>query len=137
MEDSKMKKDKIVIFVDDEEDFEKLLIAVFQGHSTEKEYNFHFLKSGDLALKFIETVQMDTTSVILIISDINMPGITGLELLKKVKEQYPQITIDIMTAYDEPGKRQRALILGAEEYYTKPLDLEIIKKRIDTLISNL
>lgn len=106
-----MKSNVKILIVDDEEMMRNLLTKIL------KRENYQILTAGDgqEAVELLEKEAVD-----LIISDMKMPRMNGFELLKHVKENYPQIGIIIMTAYGDTYTVKDALILGADEYITKP-----------------
>ena len=73
---------------------------------------------------------MNPPDVVCILSDINMPGITGLDLLKVVKDKYPNIRVSMITAYGDEQNYKTAMSTGAENYFTKPIDFEQVKKEV-------
>jgi len=89
-----------------------------------------FAQSGDIALRRIADVK--GLSLILILSDINMPGMTGLELLPKAKAARPDVPVIMITAYGDAETKRKALENGAEALFTKPIDFEALRSEIDT-----
>ena len=73
--------------------------------------------------------------VMYIFSDINMPGMTGLELLEQVKKRFPQIKVSMISAYGDKDNYDKAIASGAKEFFTKPIDFDSLKKEINALIS--
>ena len=73
--------------------------------------------------------------VIYIFSDINMPGMTGLELLEKVKEKFPNIKISMISAYGDKDNYEKAIGSGAKEFFTKPIDFDSLKQEIKGLMN--
>jgi CheY-like chemotaxis protein len=71
-------------------------------------------------------------SLILILSDINMPGMTGLEMLPKVREMRPDVPVIMITAYGDPDTRRKAIESGATGLLTKPIDFSLLREEIDT-----
>jgi CheY-like chemotaxis protein len=74
-------------------------------------------------------------SLILILSDINMPGMTGLEMLPKVKEMRPDVPVIMITAYGDPETRRKAIESGATDLLTKPIDFNVLRGEIDTRLA--
>src|SRR5689334_11290259 len=74
-------------------------------------------------------------SLILILSDINMPGMTGLEMLPKVKEMRPDVPVIMITAYGDADTRRKALESGATGLLTKPIDFTLLREEIDTRLA--
>src|ERR1700716_1723801 len=89
-----------------------------------------FAQSGVSALQRISDA--DGASLILILSDINMPGMSGLELLPKVKALRPDVPVIMITAYGDPETKRKAMEGGAEGLLTKPIDFTLLRKEIDT-----
>jgi DNA-binding NtrC family response regulator len=88
-----------------------------------------FAQSGDSALKHL--VEAQGVSIILILSDINMPGTTGLELLPKAKAARPDVPIIMITAYGDADTKRKALEISAEGLFTKPIDFGALRNEID------
>ena len=91
-----------------------------------------FAQSGDSALQRINDAA--DVSIILILSDINMPGMTGLELLPKAKAARPDVPIIMITAYGDAETKRKALDAGAEALFTKPIDFGMLRNEIDTRV---
>jgi YesN/AraC family two-component response regulator len=117
-----------ILVVDDEQDVELLFRQRFRKDMREGRVEFVFALSGDLALKYLESVT--PPDVVCILSDINMPGMTGLELLKAVKERFPDLKVCMITAYGDDHNFKTAMAYGAAEYFTKPLDFEKLQKEM-------
>ena len=92
-----------------------------------------FAFSGKEALEMLE--KSVPPKVIYIFSDINMPGMTGLELLEKVKGKYPQIKVSMISAYGDTDNYNKAIESGAKEFFTKPIDFKSLKEEIKELIN--
>ena len=92
-----------------------------------------FAQSGDMALQCITDAA--GVSLILILSDINMPGMTGLELLPKAKAVRPDVPVIMITAYGDVETKRKALEGGAEALFTKPIDFGMLRSEIDTRVS--
>ena len=114
--------------VDDERDVELLFRGRFRKEMKEGLVEFIFTLSGDDAMKYLKSVS--PPDVVLILSDINMPGMTGIELLKMVKENFPHLKVCMITAYGDEHNFKSAMAYGAAEYFTKPLDFEKLKKEM-------
>lgn len=91
-----------------------------------------FAFSGEEALE--KLAESDPPSVMYIFSDINMPGMTGLELLDQVKELYPQINISMISAYGDTENYEKAIASGAKEFFTKPIDFKALKEEIQEIL---
>jgi CheY-like chemotaxis protein len=94
-----------------------------------------FAQSGDMALRRI--TDATGVSLILILSDINMPGMTGLELLPKAKAARPDVPVIMITAYGDAETKRKALEGGAEALLTKPLDFGALRSEIDTRVARV
>jgi len=123
-----MAKKLMILIVDDEKDIEWLFNQRFRKELKAGEIDLRFAFSGEEAV----TVLRDglATDIMLILSDINMPGMTGLELLKEVKKEYPDLPVHMITAYGDEKNYQTAMDYGADGYMTKPLDFEHLKSRV-------
>ena len=117
-----------VMIVDDEADVEPLFMQRFRKEVKSGRFSFHFEFSGEAALEWLETPA--AADLVLILSDINMPGMTGLELLKRIKERRPQLPVIMITAYDDELNQRRAKESGADDYVTKPLDFDLLRRKI-------
>lgn len=118
--------------VDDEHDVEQLFRQRFRKEIKEELLNFHFTFSAEDALNYLRTAK--AADLVLILSDINMPGMTGIELLKILKKDFTHLKVFMITAYDDKEKYDRSIELGAEEYLTKPIDFEKLKREIFSII---
>ncbi len=118
----------IVLVVDDEQDIAMLFQQKFRRELKEGKFIFHFAYSGEEALKFLEN--HGATDLVLILSDINMPGMTGLELLRKIKEKYGQRRVFLVTAYGDEYSYQQAIDAGADDFIGKPIDFDDLKKKM-------
>ena len=117
-----------IMIVDDEKDVEILFRQQFRKEVRDGRIELCYAFSGEEALDYLQT--RVPTDVVCILSDINMPGITGLDLLKLVKERYPQIRVSMITAYGDENNFQKAMSNGAEHYFTKPIDFDQIKRNV-------
>src|SRR6185295_18098308 len=95
-------------------------------------FTMEFAQSAPAALQCISDAS--NTSLILILSDINMPGMTGLELLPKAKAARPDVPVIMITAYGDAETKRKALEGGAEALFTKPIDFEMLRGEIDTRV---
>ncbi len=123
-----------VLVVDDEKDIQNLFEQRFRREIRSGEVELVFAFSGEEALKFMKIHEHEA---VLILSDINMPGMSGLELLKNIKENYetPSPVVMMITAYGDDINYQNALRLGADDFLTKPLDFTSLKDKLKTLIA--
>jgi len=123
----------LVLVVDDEPDVEALFRQQFRRDLRSQRFVMDFASSASDALRRIAaTIEQ---SLILILSDINMPGMTGLEMLPKVKEIRPEVPVIMITAYGDPDTRRKALENGASGLLTKPIDFTLLREEIDTRLA--
>lgn len=120
-----------IMVVDDEEDVQLLFRQKFRREIKAGQIEFHFAFSGREALNYLQS--QDEGCVILILSDINMPGMNGLELLKILKSSLPQLKVFMITAYGDEQNYQTALDYGADDYLHKPLEFNTLKQKIFNL----
>jgi len=119
----------LVLVVDDEPDVEMLFRQQFRRDLRDNRFIMDFAQSGESALQRISDAAGQ--SLILILSDINMPGMSGLELLPKAKAARPDVPVIMITAYGDPETKRRALENGAETLLTKPIDFGTLRSEID------
>ena len=119
-----------VLVVDDEPDVEELFRQQFRRDLRAERFVMEFAASAVDALGRIESIMEQ--SLILILSDINMPGMTGLEMLPKVKAMRPNVPVIMITAYGDPDTKRKAIEGGAEGLLTKPIDFTLLREEIDT-----
>jgi CheY-like chemotaxis protein len=118
--------------LDDEPDVEMLFRQHFRRDLREGRFTMEFAQSGDMALQRISDAA--GVSLILILSDINMPGMTGLELLPKAKAARPDVPVIMITAYGDAETKRKALESGTEAVFTKPIDFGALRSEIDTRV---
>jgi CheY-like chemotaxis protein len=123
----------LVLVVDDEPDVEVLFRQQFRRDLRAGRFTMEFAQSGPTALERITDVE--TASLILILSDINMPGMSGLELLPKARAARPDVPIIMITAYGDGETKRKALEGGAEALLTKPVDFVLLRNEIETLVN--
>lgn len=117
-----------ILVVDDEPDVPDLFRQRFRREARQGTYVLHFAASGEEALgQLAGGVEPE---LIVILSDINMPGMDGLELLRSVKERYPGLPVMMVTAYGDDERRRRAAEYGAFEFVTKPVDFDKLKEQL-------
>ena len=119
----------LVLVVDDEPDVEALFRQQFRRELRAQRFIMDFASSAAEALARIAATIGQ--SLILILSDINMPGMTGLEMLPKVKELRPDVPVIMITAYGDADTRRKAIESGAEGLLTKPIDFAVLREEID------
>jgi two-component system, chemotaxis family, chemotaxis protein CheY len=120
-----------VLVVDDEQDMKLLFEQRFRKEIREQKMDFAFAGSGEEALTYLN---MHDHEAVLILSDINMPGMTGLELLEHIKTKYvtPPPVVMMITAYGDEENYKQAMRLGADAFLTKPLDFNLLKEKLNT-----
>ena len=119
----------LVLVVDDEPDVEALFRQQFRRDLRAQRFVMDFANSAADALSRIASTIGQ--SLILILSDINMPGMTGLEMLPKVKEIRPEVPVIMITAYGDAETKRKALESGAQGLLTKPIDFAVLREEID------
>ena len=119
----------LILVVDDEPDVEVLFRQQFRHDLRAGRFTMDFAQSGAMALQRITDAA--DVSIILILSDINMPGMSGLELLPKAKAMRPDVPIIMITAYGDAETKRKALENGAEALLTKPIDFGMLRSEID------
>ena len=121
-----------ILVVDDETDVKTLFEQRFRREIKNGEVNFVFAFSGEEALTYLNTNKHEA---VLILSDINMPGMSGLELLKRIKQKYnaPPPLVMMITAYGDAENRKSAEDLGADDFLSKPLDFTDLKDRLKNI----
>lgn len=126
-----MKNMKILV-VDDEQDIKTLFEQRFRREIRDGALHFAFCFSGEEALVYL---QEHPSEAVLILSDINMPGMSGLELLGRIRENTPEPPpfIVMITAYGNPEKQAEAMRLGANDFLNKPLDFSTLKEKLQQL----
>ncbi|HSR37478.1 MAG TPA: response regulator [Phnomibacter sp.] len=118
-----------ILVVDDERDVQMLFEQRFRKEMRSGEMEFAFAFSGEDALQYM---QVHHHEAVLILSDINMPGMSGLELLKQIKDHYekPPPVVMMITAYGDSENYDRAMQLGADDFLTKPVDFLELKEKL-------
>ncbi len=118
-----------ILVVDDETDVKILFEQRFRKEVKSGEFSFAFANSGEEALQYLNNHEHE---VVLILSDINMPGMSGLELLKRIKHIYvvPPPIVMMITAYGDEENYNRSVSLGADDFLTKPLDFNLLKEKL-------
>jgi DNA-binding NtrC family response regulator len=125
----------LILVVDDEPDIELLFRQHFRRDLRKGRFSMEFARSVNLALTRIQAASDQT--LILILSDINMPGMSGLELLPKAKALRPDVPVIMITAYGDIETKRKALEHGAEALLTKPLDFEALRSEIDNRVERV
>jgi CheY-like chemotaxis protein len=119
-----------ILVVDDEPDVEALFRQQFRRELRAGRFHMEFAPSASAALQ--RAVDVGDPALILILSDINMPGMSGLEMLPEVRARRPDVPVIMITAYGDAETRKRAIERGAEGLLTKPIDFAQLRQEIDT-----
>ncbi len=118
-----------ILLVDDEKDTEMLFKHVFKNEIKNNDFEFHFALNADEALKYI--FLLNPFDVVLVLSDINMPGMNGLDLLKEIKKIFPSMKVIMVTAYDNETNYNLAMQNGADGFMAKPVDFNLLRSKIN------
>lgn len=121
-----------VLVVDDERDVQVLFEQRFRKEIKKNEIEFAFAFSGEDALEYLNEHQHEA---VLILSDINMPGMSGLELLDQIKNKYktPPPKVMMITAYGDKENYETAMRLGADDFLTKPVEFNVLKAKLKAI----
>jgi CheY-like chemotaxis protein len=125
----------LILVVDDEPDVEVLFRQQFRHDLRSGRFTMEFAQSAPVALQCIRDA--GSASLILILSDINMPGMSGLELLPKAKAARPDVPIIMITAYGDAETKRKALEGGAEALLTKPIDFVMLRDEIESRVGRV
>jgi CheY-like chemotaxis protein len=117
-----------VMVVDDEKDVQMLFEQRFRKEVKSGQIEFQFEMSGEAAWQFLE--QRGPADSLLVLSDINMPGMTGIDLLKRIKEKFSHFKVFMITAYSDENNYRAAMAGGADGYATKPINFDELKRKI-------
>jgi len=123
-----------ILVVDDEKDVQALFEQRFRKEIRNGEMEFVFAYSGEEALQYLHRNEHEA---VLILSDINMPGMSGLDLLRQIKKEHhePPPVVMMITAYGDAENFNTAMSLGADDFLTKPLDFSILKDKLKAISS--
>jgi two-component system, chemotaxis family, chemotaxis protein CheY len=118
-----------ILAVDDEKDMQSLFEQRFRKEIKTGMVEFAFASSGEEALEYLEA---NDHEAVLILSDINMPGMSGLELLQRIKQRFltPPPVVMMITAYGDAENYNNAINLGADDFLTKPIDFLLLKQKL-------
>ncbi len=122
-----------ILVVDDEIDVKDLFEQRFRREIRSGEVCLDFANSGEEAMTYLKG---HSSEVILILSDINMPGMSGFELLRHIRKDFtapPPPVVMMITAYGDPDSQQQAVQLGADDFLTKPLDFAVLKQKLRSI----
>lgn len=120
------------LVVDDEKDVEILFKQKFRKEIKNGMLELVFAFSGQEAIRILES--STPPDVVYVFSDINMPGMTGLELLEVIHKKYPEINVSMISAYADGENYKKAIESGAKEFFTKPIDFDSLKQEVHELI---
>lgn len=123
-----------ILIVDDEQDVEIMFLQKFRREIKSKLLEVEFAFSGQQALEMLG--KSGTPDVVYVFSDINMPGMSGLELLENIKAKFPHIQVSMISAYGDKENYNKAIKSGAKGFFTKPVDFESLKNEIAELLTN-
>lgn len=118
-----------LLVVDDEKDVEMLFRQKFRKKIRKGELEFEFAFSGEEALEILASET--PPEIVYILSDINMPGMSGFELLQLVNKKYPGIKVSMISAYGDEENYNRAMASGAKEFFTKPLNFDSLREEVE------
>ena len=120
-----------ILIIDDEPDVADLFRQRFRREVRQGAYVLHFALSAAEALeRLADEIEPE---LIVILSDINMPGMDGLALLREIKARQPDLAVMMVTAYGDEDRRRRAAEIGAADFLTKPVDFDFLKERLRQL----
>jgi CheY-like chemotaxis protein len=120
-----------ILIIDDEPDVGDLFRQRFRREVRQGAYVLHFALSAAEALERLDAAI--EPQLIVILSDINMPGMDGLALLREIKARWPELPVMMVTAYGDEERRRRAAEIGAADFLTKPVDFDFLKERLRQL----
>ncbi|RIV20453.1 response regulator [Fibrisoma montanum] len=122
-----------ILVVDDETDVQTLFEQRFRREVRSGEMQLAFCYSGEQAVDYLTAHHSE---IVLILSDINMPGMSGFELLRHIRTNYPTPppTVLMVTAYGDDQSRQQAISLGANDLLSKPLDFQALKEKLKSVV---
>jgi len=120
-----------ILVVDDEPDVAELFRQRFRRETRQRKYVLHYATSGAEALDRLAG-EIEPT-LVAVLSDINMPGMDGLQLLGEIKQRFPDLPVMMVTAYGDDERRQRAAEYGAADFLAKPVDFEHLKAQLRQL----
>ncbi|MBN7809639.1 response regulator [Algoriphagus sp. H41] len=123
-----------ILIVDDEQDVEIMFLQKFRKEIKSKRLEVSFAFSGEQALAMLGN--SGSPDVVYVFSDINMPGMSGLELLSAIKSRFPHILVSMISAYGDRDNYNRAISSGAKGFFTKPVDFDSLKIEIAELLTN-
>lgn len=119
-----------IMVVDDEKDIKLLFEQQFRKEIKSGRLIFLFAFTGEEVLEYLQT--NSTTKPILVLADINMPGMNGLDLLKNIKQKYPKLKVAMITAYGDERNYRQAIECGCDDYISKPINFAELKEKVFT-----
>ena len=117
-----------MLVVDDERDVELLFLQKFRKEIRNGKVELNFAFNANEALTFLKA--LNPFDLVVVLSDINMPGMTGLELLKIIKNEYKDLRVMMITAYGDEKNYQNAISTGADDFLSKPVDFSKLKEKV-------
>ena len=117
-----------ILVVDDERDVETLFSQRFRKEIRNGEVELNFAFNGEDALTYLHS--LNPFDLVVVLSDINMPGMTGLELLKTIKAEYKELRVMMITAYGDEKNYKSAISIGSDDFMTKPVDFNSLKNKV-------
>jgi DNA-binding response OmpR family regulator len=123
----------MILVVDDEPDIEFLFRQQFRRDLRARRFDMDFARSATQALRRV--VETGDSTLVLILSDINMPGMSGLDMLPKMRAQRPNVPVIMISAYSDNQTRRTALERGADDLLTKPIDFERLRHEIEARLA--
>ncbi|GAB3230539.1 response regulator [Algoriphagus aestuariicola] len=123
-----------ILIVDDEQDVEIMFLQKFRREIKSNLLEVEFAFSGEQALDVLGN--SGNPEIVYVFSDINMPGMNGLELLSKIKSKFPHILVSMISAYGDRENYNKAINSGAKGFFTKPVDFDSLKNEIAELLTN-
>lgn len=117
-----------ILVVDDERDVETLFSQRFRKEIRNGEVELNFAFNGEDALTYLHN--LNPFDLVVVLSDINMPGMTGLELLKTIKSEFKELRVMMITAYGDEKNYKSAISIGADDFMTKPVDFNSLKNKV-------
>jgi CheY-like chemotaxis protein len=123
-----------ILIVDDEQDVEIMFLQKFRREIKSKLLEVEFAFSGQEAMEYLG--RSESPDVVYVFSDINMPGMSGLELLENIKSRFPHIQVSMISAYGDKENYNKAIKSGAKGFFTKPVDFESLKNEIAELLTD-
>jgi CheY-like chemotaxis protein len=121
-----------IMMVDDEPDAQELFRQNFRREIRQGVYSFEFAQSGEEALEIMRS--QSPPEIVLVLSDINMPGISGIDLLERIRGNWPEVPVFMITAYGDKATESKAGGLGAQGFLSKPIDFAALKAELSQAI---